>query len=176
MERVKPVMLTNISLAREGKIYVIESFNITFLSRHHLENFIEERREYWSGVCGFNLSVFPDSSETLLPDEILTIFQLTCEKIGVEYEEAKFKRGAQEFVEARRLAIGICINRKASYSSIGRALGLNHSTILYHRRKIKEFMIYDKAFARLFNDTEDYVLTKLSGQFSEDGSGEKIEQ
>jgi hypothetical protein len=56
---------------------------------------------------------------------------------------------------------------------IARALDLNHATVMYHARKVKELCDFDRSFRKLFIDTEDYVLIHLAGRFKEDGSGEK---
>jgi len=153
---------------------VTEPIGVTFQERDHMEKYIWSRKNYWSMIIGLDLEPAPSSNETLVREEVQRVLELTCQKLGLDYEEVKTKAKPQDFVEARRFAIGICKNRKVTYSVIARALNLHHATVMFHYRRLQEMCDFDRQYRKEYLDIEDYVLIHMAGSYSEDGSGKKL--
>lgn len=174
MEKTKPIILNSVSFAYRGLVYITEPIGITFQRREDMERHISRRRRYWSRICGVELEPAPSSNETLVREEVQQVLKLTCDKMGLNYEDVKSKSRLSDYVEARRIAVAISVNRKVMYSTIARALNLHHATVLHHSKRVKELCEFDRDYRKVFINIEDYVLIHLAGSYSEDGSGKKI--
>ena len=57
---------------------------------------------------------------------------------------------------------------------IAEQLGVTHTTIIHHERKLHDLMETDSEIFDTYYALEDHVLKSISGNYKEDGSGEKL--
>jgi len=173
---MKPITLISLSLFGEDDNPAVEEpINTTFFDFKDMQLHITERKLYWSKVLKRPLKVDPQSVETLITQEAKAILHHVCEFMGVDYARASSDLRDTEYVEARRSAINICFMRKMGKSSIGKGLGMNHASVIYHINKHKDLSKTDKYYESRFIQTYEYAMEKMGGNYREDGSGEKLE-
>lgn len=149
---------------KKGNSIVTEDYNLTFSNHNYCELFIQERYRYWKSVLGIELSIAEDSNDTLKEVETLKVLELVCEEIGVDYLHARSKSQKSEFVEARRFAINISWGRKVNKSTIGRALGIGHDTIIYHIKELTNLCKYDAIYRKQYLDLSESVMAIMNGE------------
>lgn len=172
---MKPITLVNLSFFDKDEINIVsESEQKTFHSFSFMQKYINERLSYWSELYGKKLKVDPDSIETLIIEEAQSVLKYVCEFSGVDYMKANSELRDIEYIEARRFAINICFMRKMGKSSIGKGLGIDHTTAIYHINKHKDLCKYDSEYESRYLNVYEFVMEKISGKFNEDGSGKKI--
>jgi len=172
---MKPITLISLSLFDEDDNNVInEPVSITFYDFKDMQIYITDRKLYWSELLRRTLKVDPQSVETLITQEAKSVLHHVCEFMGVDYARASSDLRDTEYVEARRAAINICFIRKMGKSSIGKGLGMDHSSVIYHINKHKNLSETDKYYESRFIQTYEYVMEKMGGNFRDDGSGEKL--
>lgn len=173
----KPVTLLNlIFFNKKGEFILNETISITFGKYEYMQIEIEERRKYWSEKFDMELTVNPDSQDTLTKSEAESVLIYVCKFLNVDFKLASTKMQDGDYIEARRYAINICKYRKMGNSSIGKALNLNHATIFYHIKKHEGFLKSEIGYAERYDKILDYVMSNVGGRFLEDGSGKKVEE
>jgi G:T-mismatch repair DNA endonuclease (very short patch repair protein) len=171
----RPVTLHGISFCTtSGKPVVTESDSYTFCDYEHMEKYIQARRKFWANLFGRNLSISANSQETISEKQVVDILRLVCKKTGVDFKTARTDYRGRTVVEARRITMAICNNRKLAKRTIGKALRTDHSNTIYHINQLQNLCDTDREYRRQFLDIEDYVLIELGGEYKENGSGEKL--
>ena len=171
---MKPISLINISFFDKDKVISLEeSTLITFRGERPFEDMqkhIEARRLYYSDLYQKDLQVDPDSIDTFTVDQAQTVLMRVCEFSGIDYTMAKSKMQDEEYVEARRFAINILKVRKMGNSAIARGLKLDHATVRYHIKQHANLSSVDDGYSKKYKNTYEYVMEKIGGLYSEDGS------
>lgn len=158
----------------QGHSVVTEGCAITFYTYKEMELYINDRKRYWSELLNLELTISPDNHETLMEKDVLRVLELVCEYMKVDYTRAVSKYRGGKYVEARRVAIGICHRRKVQGVTIADILDLNHTSITYHVKTLTDICSIDAPYRKMFLDVEAYVMDNISGLFEENGSGEKL--
>jgi hypothetical protein len=173
----KPIIVNNITFSdRFGQMILKEEYNITFKSSGDVEKFIQSRYEYWKELLGKDMTIAHHQNETLEDVEIQKLFKTTASVMGLAQSHIFRRTRITEIVEARRHAIAICTDLGKTVTTIARAIGFNHATIGHHRDKFFDLCDIDKGYEASYLKIKDSVLTELNGEYSEDGSGEKIKK
>jgi len=161
----RPISLNSLVFSdKKGKSIVTEDYNLTFDNLTYCELFIQDRYRYWKDVFGIELVIAEDKNETMKEIETLKVLEMVCERIGVDYMKARSKSQRHDVVDARRLAMNISFNRKVNKSTIGKALGLDHTTVIHHIKELSNLCQYDREEKKRFIDLEDYVMINLNGK------------
>ena len=173
----KSIVLNGITFYHsQGHSVVTEGCSLTFYTYREMELYINDRKRYWSELLNLELTISPDNHETLMEKDVLRVLELVCDYMKVSYKRAMSKYRGGKYVEARRVAIGICHRRKVQGVTIAAILDLNHTSITYHVKTLTDLCSVDAPYRKLFLDIEDYVMDNISGLFQSDGSGEKYIQ
>lgn len=114
------------------------------------------------------------------PDKFISIDQIinaVCEAFNVKESELFSKRRLPEYVEPRRM---ICFLNSyygvMTLQQLGRKLGMDHTSIIYHRNKIKEFIfIHDLQVMSNFNKCRE-IIENETAIISGRGTNERIYQ
>ena len=160
----RPVSLNSLVFSNsKGEGIVTEDYHLTFSSHKHCELFIQERYRYWTDLLGIKLVIAEDKNETLEEIETLKVLEMVCERLGVDYMQARSKSQKSEVIDARRLTMNISFNRKVNKSTIAKALGLDHSTVIHHIKQLANLCKFDREEKKRFIDLEDWVLINLNG-------------
>ncbi len=164
----RPVSLNSLIFSdKKGKSIVTEDYDLTFADKNYCELFIQDRYEYWKAVLEIDLVIAEDKNDTLKEIETQNILELVCKYTGVDYLQARSKSQKRKHVEARRFAMAISLGRKVNKSTIGRALGLDHATVLHHLTQLDNLCKFDAEERRQYMDLEDYVMINLNDNESE---------
>ena len=177
MNENRPVSLRHIVYAdkRNKDVKVVrEEYGIVFDSHERAELFIQERKKYWESVLNMELKLSPMQNETIEEIEIQKIFKFVAKAMGKNPKFILRKTRDGDIIRVRRYAIAICRDLGLSTPTIGKAIGQDHSNIVYHDRKFHEFCEVEPGYEDKYNEIKDSVLVKLNGKFAEDGSGKKI--
>lgn len=169
----KPITLNALTFAnKKGEPIIIENHYITFFNVDDLEIFIQDRFKYYRGLIGREMVCAPDMNETLFTIEVNKVFKLTAKYFHLTYGQLFGKTRKTEIVEARRMAIVICLNRKVQKTVIAQAIGKNHATIIHHEKVFNNLIETDKSYYSVFLDLEEYVLSGLQKTVDHDKSRE----
>lgn len=77
---------------------------------------------------------------------------------GIDINTTSRKR---EIVDQKKIFCLVAYNEmSASYSSVGRFMGLGHATIMHHVENAFELLRYDKEFEKKYNRIKDEYLSK----------------
>ena len=172
---MKPITLISLSFFDEDNNHAVEEpAGMTFFDFKDMQLYITDRKLYWSELFQRSLKVDPQSVETLITQEAKAVLHHVCEFMGVDYARASSDLRDTEYVEARRAAINICFMRKMGKSSIGKGLGVDHATVIYHIKKHQNFIDTDKYYESRFIQTYEYAMERMGGNYREDGSGEPL--
>lgn len=173
-KRSKPISLNSLRFSDErGNFVVTEYYGLTFNNHETTEIFVQARHKYWTDLLQKKLVFAKDDNETLEEIEINKVAKLMAKHLKISYRTmiASQKRSC---VEARQFIIHICSDRKVKQSTIGVMLGYKRNTINYHLRKSLDLIETNKEYRERYYEAEDYILSKINGNFLEDGSGTKI--
>ena len=160
----RPISLNSLVFSdKKGNSIVTEDYDMTFANLTYCELFIQERYRYWRDVLGIDLVIAEDKNETMKEIETQKVLEIVCERMGVDYLKARSKSQKREFVESRRFAMAISFGRKVNKSTIAKALGLDHATVLHHLKQLHNLCEFDRDEKKQFIDLEDYVLISMNG-------------
>ena len=154
-----------------GNQIVREEYNIVFESHDSAELFIQDRHNYWMELLNKNLVISPRQNETIEEIEIQKVFKEAAKAMGLSPRYVFRKTRAANIIEVRRIGIAICVEFGLSVSLIGKAIGFDHSTVVFHRDKFYDLCEFESGYEEKYNKVKDVVLTKINGEFLEDGSG-----
>ena len=136
-----------------------EEYFLTFSDSDDAETFIQQRYRYWRELLDKELKIDQSVNETISEIEARKIFRLTANWFGLKNIMSKTRR--PQNVEARRTAIAICLGRKIGPAELERCVGIDHSTIVHHRKKWENYMETERAYRERYDEIEEYVLSKL---------------
>lgn len=163
MNKIRPIALNALKFSdRTGNMILTEEYNLSFASSLDAEKFIQERYRYWTGLIDKELVIAPSMNETMDQIEIRKTFKLTAEYFGLNYREMMSKSRKHTMVEARRMAINICLGRGIRQVQITDSIGIPHDVLIHHKKKWAGFMEVDPDYAFRFESVQEYVLTKLN--------------
>ena len=172
-----PIIITELIFSdQRGEMILKEEYHITFNSPDDVERFIQSRYIYWKDLLHKEMTISPRHNETIEEVEIQRIFKLTASEFGLSQSHIFRKTRIAPIIEARRFAIGICVDLGLSVSAIGKAAGLYHATIIHHRNKFFDLCDTEKGYEERYGKIKDAVLSQIKGRYSEDGSGTKIDK
>lgn len=155
---IKPVALNSLKFSdKKGNLIVDEGYMLTFGSDEHAEEFIQKRYKYWKKILNIDLVIAPNMNETIHEIEVVKVFKLTARYFNIPYRIMTSKSRRKDLIEARRVAINICKARGVQDSIISRVSKLDHSTIVYHKKKFLDLIEYDKQFVKTFDDVDEYI-------------------
>lgn len=159
----------------KGKFILKEDYLITFSNDEALEKFIQSRYKYWCEVLGIKLTIAPDKIQTLHEIEIKKVFKLVARYCGVLYSDMTGPSRKREYIDAKRIAINICLQRGVKKWTIAKAIQIHHATVLHHQRAFADLVTFDKKLMTKYNLIEEFVFENMNGLFKTDGSGKKIQ-
>lgn len=166
------IILNSLAFYDSKKEFVVrENTSITFSTEQKAEKHIQARFEYWSNLYDMKLKMAPDKNQTIQEVQIKTVFRLVAEYFNISADLIFKRRGKTKIIEAKRYAIGLLSDIDIGPSAIQDATGYDHATAIHHRDKFYYFCDNEKGYYDTFIDMKDYVMSKLGGKFSEDGSG-----
>lgn len=170
----KPINLMSIRFSDiNGRQVVREEYNTIFRTHELAELFIEERREYWQKLFDMKLKIDPYRNETIEEIEIQKLFKLTAKAMNIDPKFVLRRTRDADIIEVRRISIAICGEFGLSPSNIGRAINMNHTTIIHHRKRFFDLCRLEPGYEDRYNEIRDNVLNKLNGKFMDDGSGKE---
>jgi len=167
----KPVSLNSLRFSdKNGATIVREDYAISFVDHEAMEKFIQNRHRFWTELYGTDLLIAPHSNETIQEIEIKKVFKLVAKHLKLSYLDVVSRSRKAKYIEARRIAINLCLGTGVMKTSIAEAMGYNHSTIIHHENKHKGYMEVDKVYNNLYHSiyrdeylgVEEYVLTNLN--------------
>ena len=159
----KPINLNRITFSdKDGAMVLIEYHEVTFAHATDAEKYIQDRSVYWRSVLNKHLFISPSLNDTLEQIEIKKVFKLTAKYFDIDYPTLMSRSRKSNLVDARRMAINICLERSVRQCDIEDATGLPHDLIIYHRNKWEGFMEIDSEYAFKFGAVEEFVLTTLN--------------
>ncbi len=171
----KPVNLVDIRFSdKGGKQIVREEYNLIFDSHERAEMFIQNRTAYWKELLNMDLVIAPHQNETIEEIEIQKVFRLTAKAMGISSKYVLRRTRSIKIIEARRIAIAICLDFGLSESVIGQAIGYDRTTIMHHRDKFQDFCESEHGYKDRFIGIRHEVKAKLGGLFESNGSGQKL--
>ena len=84
-------------------------------------------------------------------------------KIDKDYYNKYRERRRSEIILVKQIACHyLCENTLYSTSTIGLFLGIERSTLIYHRKRCKELLDVDKNFANIYKEGSDIIASKLA--------------
>ena len=159
----KPINLNSITFSdKDGAMVLTEHYEITFANASDAEKHIQERAKYWKALIHKPLFIAPSMNETIEEIEIKKVFKLTAKYFDLKYSDMMSRSRKTTLVEGRRIAINICFERGVRQYLIEDATGIDHATIIHHRKKWAGFMETDSNYAFKFGSVEEFVLTSLN--------------
>ena len=165
MDKPRPINLNSLTFSdKSGKMVVIEDYNLTFAKASDAEKHIQKRYKYWTDLLKIDLVIAPNLNETLEHIEIKKVFKLTAKHLKLDYSDVMSKSRKPVLVEARRLAMNICLERGVKKARITDAVGITHDIIIHHQNKWAGFMEIDPDYAFNYGVIEEYVLKNLSNE------------
>lgn len=172
----RPISLNGLRFSDDrGKFVVSEDHFLTFRNRETLERFINNRHAFWQDLLNMKLQFMQDASETLAEIEVYKVLRLVAKSLGIPIETA-LSESTKDAVEARRLAIKICVERKVRIGSIAKGLGMAHDLVIYHKNRFNDYYKTNKSYRDKYIEVENFVFSTMYGRFVEDGSGNKKEE
>lgn len=169
----KPITLTSVRFYdSKGKFIVGDNTMVSFGDIGKADVYIEALHRFYELMYKMELVISPDRNETIEEIDIHKVFGMTGDYFKIQ--DVLGRTRVPFVIEARRYGIMICIERGLKPVAICRAIGYDHATISHHQKKFSGFCETEKGYHDRFLEVQDYVLTKLSGRFKEDGSGEKL--
>ena len=160
MER--PIALNSLKFSdKNGELIVIDGAMMTFGSQELAEVYIQKRYKFWKKTFGMDLLIAPDNNQTLHEMEVVRVFKLTAKYYNILYRRLMSKSREKELVEARRIAINICKARGVQDAVISRVMGINHATIVHHKKKFKDLCVFDKKLLETFEKCDEYVTENM---------------
>ena len=158
----RPVTLNSIKFSdTEGNLIVDEGCILTFGNGDHAERYIQKRYKFWSKTLGVPIVIAPDMNETLHEIEVVKVFKLVARFYNILYKHLVSKSRKSELVEARRIAINICKERKVQDAVICRVMKINHSTVVHHKKRFKVLCENEPKLVRTYTDCEEFVMETM---------------
>ena len=108
-------------------------------------------------ILGIDLVIAPNMNETLYEIEVVKVLKLVARFFNIPYRILTSKSRKREYVDARRIAINICKARNVQDSVISRVAKMDHSTVVFHKKKFIELCETDKKFIKMFDDADEFV-------------------
>ena len=165
----KPITLNGLTFSdSKGNPIVVENHFITFYDVYDLEAFIQDRFKYYRGLIGREMAMAPDMNETLFTIEVNKVFKLTAQYFHLTYGQLFGKSRKGEIIEARRMAMAICYNRKVQKTVIAKSINMNHATIIHHLKVFENLIETDKSVYETYLGLEEFVLTQLQKKVDHD--------
>jgi len=157
----KPRILNGLTFSdKSGRVLVKEDYFIVFTEDKDLEAFIQDRYAYYKRILRKELFMAQDDNETVDELGIRKIFELTGDFLGLKGILTDSRKGS--LVEARRHAIGICVERHQLLTTIGKAIGQTHSNIIYHRDRFNWLCEHEVGYLDRYIEINEFVLTTLN--------------
>ena len=154
----KPVSLESLKFSdKSGNLIVDEGYMLTFGNDELAEKYIQKRYKYWQKILGIDLVIAPNMNETLYEIEVVKVLKLVARFFNIPYRILTSKSRKREYVDARRIAINICKARNVQDSVISRVAKMDHSTVVFHKKKFIELCETDKKFIKMFDDADEFV-------------------
>lgn len=170
------ITLTNLRFFDEYSQFVVEEdfAGLVFANEDLVQVFIDHRTKYWQSVFMKPLRTDPRYNETIKMIEINKIIRFVAWKLGIPVSSLKSKSRKRELVDARRFAMQICADRGMTAPMIADQMGFDRTTILHHLKDFSDLIEYNNDVAKAYYEISDYVMFRLNGQFSQDGSGKLL--
>ena len=161
MDHSKPITLRSLIFSdTKGVEKVRQYYDIEFGNEEDAEVFIQDQYKYFTGLYG-KLVFRQQSFDTLTEMEIKQVLKLVSKFFKLQYRDVKSRSRKPKYVEARRMAAMICIERNKSRSAIYEFLGIDHSNLSHHEKQFRNYMETDPEYVKKYNDCSEYVMGEL---------------
>ncbi len=162
----KPISLNSLTFSdTKGNPIIVKDYFTTFHGEDadvHLENFIQDEYLYMQLVLKRtpeNLKLAQDSGETLDELEVRKTVRLIAKYRGVDYKGVTSRSRKTEYIEVRRMAIALCVERNTRITTIAKAMKLHHANVIHHRDTFKNLCETEQKYKDEFEEASDYVAT-----------------
>lgn len=170
----KPITLSSLTFSNDrGEFIVRKDYFMEFKDEAQAEIFIQAEFKYFTSLYG-KITFAHNMNDTLTEIQIKSVLRLVSSFLGLRYRDVISKSQKREFVEARRFAVMICIDKGKTRESIYEFLKIDHSTVVHHVKQFRNLTSTDPSYRNKYDECLEFVSISLNGQFKEDGSGEKL--